>query len=82
MKEVIVKFEPFIFKQTVFIKDCDTEAIETKQVPQKDLLNFLSLIPDVKVIHFFGNEKFAKKIKDDCLTCNKFSKNVYICINK
>ena len=80
MKEIIVKFEPFIFKQTVLIKDNDTITIE--HVAQKDLLNFLSLVPDVQTIHFFGNEKFANKFKEECLTCRKFSKNITVCVNK
>ena len=28
MKEAVIKFEPFVFKQTVFIKDNDTEEVK------------------------------------------------------
>ena len=27
MKEIVIKFEPFVFKQTVFIKDTETGEV-------------------------------------------------------
>ena len=59
MKEIVVKFEPFVFKQTLFIKDEETGAIEQENIPQAELTNYLSLKEDLHKIHFFGNAKFA-----------------------
>lgn len=81
MKELIIKFEPFIFKQTVFIKD-EKGVITQQQVPQKELASFISLIDNIGKIHFFGNEKYAKKIKEECLTQYKLNDKIIIEINK
>ncbi len=79
--EVIVKFTPFIFKQSVFIKDISTGKIEEKQIPQKELVSFLSLLPKVEKIHLFGNEAYANKIKEEFFTKYK-TKGVIVLINK
>lgn len=68
MTEVVIKFEPFVFKQTVFIKDVQTGIITQESIPQKDLASYLSLKTDLHKIHFFGNAKFAEKIKTECAT--------------
>lgn len=80
MKEVIIKFEPFVFKQTVFIKD-EKGEITQEHIPQKELGSFISLLNDVKTVHFFGNEKFAEKVKTECVTQYKL-KDLEILINK
>ena len=54
MKELIIKFQPFVFKQTVFVKD--GSKLKEEQVPQKDLANYISLCEGVHTVHFFGNE--------------------------
>ena len=81
MKEIVVKFEPFVFKQTLFIKDEETGAIEQENIPQKELASYLSLREDICKVHFFRNEKFAEKIKTECLTKYKMN-NIEILINK
>lgn len=81
MKEIVVKFEPFVFKQTLFIKDEETGAIEQENIPQKELASYLSLKEDICKVHFFGNEKFAEKIKTECLTKYK-TNNIEFLINK
>ena len=81
MKEIVVKFEPFVFKQTLFIKDEETGVIEQENIPQKELASYLSLREDICKVHFFGNEKFAEKIKTECLTKYKMN-NIEILINK
>ncbi len=81
MKEIVVKFEPFVFKQNIFIKDEETGIITREQVPQKELASYLSLKEDLYKVHFFGNEKFAEKIKTECVTKYKMN-NVEIIINK
>ena len=81
MKEAVIKFEPFVFKQTVFIRDNETGEIIQEQIPQKELASYLSLKEDICKVHFFGNEKFAGKIKTECLTKYKMDK-VEIIINK
>lgn len=81
MKEIVVKFEPFVFKQTLFIKDEETGAIEQENIPQKELASYLSLREDICKVHFFGNEKFAEKIKTECLTKYKIN-NIEFLINK
>lgn len=80
MKQIVVKFEPFDFRQTVFIKDDTTGNIKQELVPQKELVSYLSLKEDVYKIHFFGNEKFADKIKTECITKYNFNESVF-CIN-
>lgn len=80
MKEVIVKFEPFVFKQTVFIKNEKGEITEAK-VPQKELSSYLSLLSDVGNIHLFGNQVFAEKIKKECVTQYGLN-DIVILINK
>lgn len=72
MKEVVIKFKPFILNQAVFIRDEDGNITE-EAVPQKSLAEYISLIPNVNKIHFFGNKKFAEKIKNEFLT--KYSNN-------
>lgn len=81
MKEIVVKFEPFVFKQTLFIKDEETGVIEQENIPQKELASYLSLKEDICKVHFFGNEKFAEKIKTECLTKYKIN-NIEFLINK
>lgn len=81
MKEIVIKFEPFVFKQTLFIKDEETGIIEEENIPQKELASYLSLKEDICKVHFFGNEKFAEKIKTECLTKYKMN-NIEILINK
>ncbi len=80
MKEVVIKFEPFVFKQTVFIRDSSGE-IQKEQVPQRELANYISLLNDVEKVHLFGNKNFAEKIKSDCITKYKISETKII-INK
>ncbi len=81
MKEVVIKFEPFVLKQTVFVKDLDTGEIVQEHIPQKELANYLSLKENLHKVHFFGNAKFAQKIKTECVTKFKLDK-VEILINK
>ena len=81
MKEAIIKFEPFVFKQTVFIKDDETGEVVQEHIPQAELTNYLSLKEDLHKIHFFGNAKFAQKIKAECVTKYKLDK-VEILINE
>ena len=81
MKEIVVKFEPFVFKQTIFIKDEETGIIEQESIPQKELASYLSLKENICKIHFFGNKNFAEKIKAECLTKYKMN-NIEILINK
>lgn len=77
MKEIIIKFEPFVFKQTVFIKE--NNHINKEEVPQKELSSYISLLEDVDKVHLFGNEKFADKIKEECMTKYKINNiNFYI----
>lgn len=76
MKEVIIKFEPFVFKQTVFIKD-EKGEITQEHIPQKELGSFISLLNDVKTVHFFGNEKFADKIKTECINKYNFKESIF-----
>lgn len=78
MKEVIIKFEPFVFKQTIFIKEGN--EIKQEQIPQKELSSFISLLDDVSKVHLFGNQKFAEKIKEECITKYKVN-NIDFCIN-
>ena len=66
MKELVIKIAPFVFKQTVFIKE-DGEW-RTVEVPHKELTSFISLEPDVKTVHLFGNEKMVKKVQEECVT--------------
>ena len=81
MQEVVIKFEPFVFKQTVFIKNLESGNVSEEHIPQKDLANYLSLMQDIKQVHFFGNAKYAEKIKNECLTKYKMDK-VEITINR
>ena len=59
MKEAIIKFEPFVFKQTVFIRDDETGEVVQEHILQAELTNYLSLKEDLHKIHFFANAKFA-----------------------
>lgn len=81
MKEIIIKFEPFVFKQTVYVKDDETGNVSEEHIPQAELANFISLQQDLHKIHFFGNAKFAQKIKTECVTKYKLDE-VEILINK
>ncbi len=80
MKEVIIKFEPFVFKQTVFIKD-ENGVLTKDKVPQKELASYISLLENVEQVHLFGNDKYALKLKEECITKYKIN-NIDICINK
>ena len=81
MKEIIIKFEPFVFKQTVFIKNLETGQVTQDFVPQKDLAKYIASQDNVTKVHFFGNKKYADKVKIECL--NKFKNQpVEIVINK
>ena len=76
MKEIVIKFEPFVFKQTVFIRDENGE-IDQEQIPQKELASYLSLKEDICKVHFFGNEKFAEKLKIECVTKYKLQDSLF-----
>ncbi len=76
MKEIVIKFEPFVFKQTVFIRD-ENGGIDQEQIPQKELASYLSLKEDICKIHFFGNEKFAEKLKTECVTKYKLQDSLF-----
>lgn len=80
MKQIVIKFEPFVFRQTVFIKDEDSGEITQESIPQKELASYLSLEEDICKVHFFGNEKFANKIKTECISKYKFQDSLF-CIN-
>ena len=79
MKDLIIKFAPFAFAQSVFVKE-DDNIIEEK-IPQKDIAKFIAAQKDISSIHFFGNEKYAKKIAAEYLANYDFS-NVDIYFNK
>ena len=66
MKEIIVKFKPFVLNQTVFIKEND-KIIERK-MSQKDLPDFIAKANDIDSVHFFGSQRYVEKIKDECLS--------------
>lgn len=78
MKQLIIKFEPFVFKQTVFLKEDDD--VQKIDIPQKELTSFISLQENLSAVHFFGNEKFIKKIEEECITKYKLN-NVKYYIN-
>ena len=65
MKEVVIKIAPFVLKSTVFIKE--NGEIRSVEIPQKEISSFLSLEPDVDVVHLFGNEKITNKIQEECM---------------
>ena len=77
MKEIVIKFEPFVFKQTVFIKDTQTGQVSQQSIPQKELTNFISLQTEAEKIHFFGNKKLAEKIKEECVTKYKLQESKF-----
>lgn len=81
MKEVVIKFEPFVFKQTIFLKDEQTGTIIIDSIPQKEIASYLSLREDIHKVHFFGNKKFAEKIKTECATKYKMD-SIEILINE
>ena len=85
MKEIIVKIEPFVLKQKVFIKEDGKEGMTVKEMSQKNLINFLEFSAcdcDCMKVHLFGSEKLTSKIKEECLCNNLFAKNnVDIIIN-
>lgn len=81
MKEIVIQFQPFVFKQTVFIKEKESGEIIQQKIPQKELATYISLQQNVETVHFFGNAKFADKIKNECITKYKMN-NVNILINK
>ena len=69
MKDIIIKFEPFVFKQNIFIRDNETGEVIQECVPQKEITSYISLLKDdIEKVHFFGNKDFAEKIKAECLT--------------
>ena len=77
MKEIVIKFEPFILKQTVFIKDSETGQIKHEAIPQKELVGFIALQDNLDKIHLFGNYKFAEKIKNECITKYKLKEEKF-----
>lgn len=66
MKDLIIKFAPFTFAQSVFVKEDDN--ITEEKLPQKDIAKFIAAQKDISSIHFFGNEKYARKIAAEYLT--------------
>ena len=80
MKEIIIKLEPFVFKQTLFIKD-EQGTIVQVQVPQREVASYISFLAGIEKIHLFGNEKFINKIREECIT--KYNlKNIEFCMNR
>lgn len=83
MKEISIKLAPFVLKQTVFIRDINeigSDTVTSIDVPHSEVANFISLQTDLDTVHLFGNQKFAKKIQEDCL--KKYNvKNVTFSIN-
>ena len=67
MKELIIRIAPFVLKQCVYIRDINTGEIQEHMIPQKELANFISTQDNIKEIHLFGNEKFVRKLQEDCM---------------
>lgn len=75
MKEMLIKIAPFVFKQTVYTIDRETNEVREDKVPQKELPSFFSLHEDeIDCIHIFGKEEFVKKIQEECMTKYKICK--------
>ena len=71
MREIIIKYNPFLFSQTVFIRDDMSKMVTNYSVKTPDLNRFVSEVgkkKDVKAIHLFGNEKMVNKMKTECAT--------------
>ncbi len=71
MKEIIIRFQPFIFKQNVYIRDLQTDKLELEQVASKDLAKYIatkSVAENCNKVLLFGNKSFANKIKEECMT--------------
>lgn len=83
MKEISIKLAPFIFKQTIFIREVNeigSDTVTSIDIPHSEVASFISLQTDLDTVHLFGNQKFAKKIQEDCL--KKYNvKNVTFSIN-
>lgn len=82
MKDFVIKFEPFVFKQTVFIRNTETGEVSAESVPQKELASYISLAENLHTVHFFGNKSYAEKIKNECLTKYNLKDSVQFIINK
>ena len=63
MKEIVIQFEPFVFKQTVFIKDGDN--ITQEKIPQKELANYANKLKNECIT------KYRLKEKDVNILINK-----------
>lgn len=83
MKEISIRITPFVLKQTIFIREVaeiGEDTLTTISIPQSQIASFISLQPQLERVHLFGNQKFAKKIQEDCL--KKYNvKNVTFTIN-
>lgn len=82
MRDFVIKFQPFVFKQTIFIRDIETGEFSADSVPQKEIASYISLAEDVRKVHLFGSEKYAEKIKNECFTKYNMKDSVEILINK
>ena len=67
MNEIVIKIAPFVFKQTVYIRNKTTGSVIEKRIPQKDLADFITSQDDLDTVHLFGNEKITHKIEQECL---------------
>lgn len=66
--EIILKLQPFVFKQTLFVKQPGNNNIQEIKVKLEEIPKFLSIQKTLKKVHLYGNLKMVKKIKEECLT--------------
>lgn len=72
MKSAIVKFEPFLINQTVFI--CEGESITPHKVKTLDVMNFLKTEPNLKAVHLFGTQDYLNHFSNELNHYNKYEK--------
>ena len=62
------------------INEIGSDTVTSIDIPHSEVASFISLQTDLDTVHLFGNQKFAKKIQEDCL--KKYNvKNVTFSIN-
>ena len=69
MKKIVIKYEPFTFDQTLYIKEIGTDTdAEVVHIKANEIPKFISEAEDIEEVHLYGNEKLVQNVRKECLT--------------
>lgn len=81
MTDLAIRVNPFILKSTVMVRDKELGIYREEKIAHKDLAAFISAQENLDTVHLFGNEKYVKKIEEECIAKYNMERTIFL-INK